>query len=66
MIRKMLENQIGELVFKAKGERTYREYHKDSGVDAAVISKIVKGKYIQKILKYIENLQVKELSREMV
>lgn len=44
----MLKNKVGELVFKAKGSRSYREYQKDSGVDAAIISKIVKGTYIPK------------------
>lgn len=41
-----MSNKIGELVLKAKGNRSYREYQNDSGVDAAVISKIVKGTYI--------------------
>lgn len=41
-----MSSDIGELVLKAKGNRSYREYQRDSGVDAAIISKIVKGTYI--------------------
>ena len=44
----MSKNKVGDLVLKAKGERSYREYQRDTGVDAAVISKIVKGTYIPK------------------
>lgn len=44
----MAKNKVGELVLKAKGDRSYREYQRESGVDAAIISKIVKGTYIPK------------------
>lgn len=44
----MGKNKVGELVLKAKGNRSYREYQRETGVDAAVISKIVKGTYIPK------------------
>ena len=45
----MAEQRISELVKKAKGEdRSLREYERDSGVDAAVISKIINGSYIPK------------------
>ena len=44
----MTKNKVGELVLKAKGDRSYREYQRETGVDAAVISKIVKGTYIPK------------------
>lgn len=44
----MSGNSLGNLVLKAKGDRSYREYQKDSGVDAATISKMVKGTYIPK------------------
>lgn len=43
-----MTSDIGELVLKAKGNRSYREYQRDSGVDAAIIAKIVKGTYIPK------------------
>lgn len=44
-----MRNELGELVKAAKGDdRTIREYAKDSGVDHAVISKIITGKYIPK------------------
>ncbi len=40
---------VGELVKKAKGEdRSLREYARDSGVDAAIISKMINGTYIPK------------------
>ena len=40
---------VGELVKLAKGEdRSLREYARDSGVDAAIISKIINGTYIPK------------------
>lgn len=42
----MEENTVKELVKIAKGERTLKEYEKDSGVDAAVISKIISGQYV--------------------
>ena len=44
----MSGNSLGNLVLKAKGDRSYREYQKDSGVDAATIAKMVKGTYIPK------------------
>lgn len=45
----MAENKIGKLVKKAKGEdRSLREYSRDSGVDAAIISKIINGTYVPK------------------
>ena len=38
---------LGELVKQAKGEdRSLREYARDSGVDAAIISKMINGTYI--------------------
>ncbi len=51
-----MANDIGELVLKAKGNRSYREYQKDSGVDAAIISKIVKGTYIPKKIETYRKL----------
>ena len=40
---------VGELVKRAKGEdRSLREYARDSGVDAAILSKIINGSYIPK------------------
>ena len=40
---------VGELVKRAKGEdRSLREYARDSGVDAAILSKIINGRYIPK------------------
>ena len=51
----MSENRLGELVKKAKGDdRTAKQYAEDSLVDAAVISKMILGKYVpqrQKIYK---------------
>ena len=45
----MAENNIGKLVKKAKGnDRSLREYARDSGVDAAVICKIINGTYVPK------------------
>ncbi len=42
-------NRISELVRQAKGEdRSLREYARDSGVDAAIISKIIGGSYLPK------------------
>ena len=41
--------RIGELVRRAKGEdRSLREYARDSGVDAAILSKMINGTYIPK------------------
>ena len=40
---------VGELVRQAKGEdRSLREYARDSGVDAAILSKMINGTYIPK------------------
>ena len=40
---------VGELVKRAKGEdRSLREYSRDSGVDAAILSKMINGTYIPK------------------
>ncbi len=40
---------VGELVKKAKGEdRSLRAYARDSGVDVAIISKMINGTYIPK------------------
>ena len=40
---------VGELVKQAKGEdRSLREYARDSGVDAAILSKMINGSYIPK------------------
>lgn len=40
---------VGELVWRAKGEdRSLRQYARDSGVDVAILSKIVNGTYIPK------------------
>ncbi len=45
----MSRTSLGELVKAAKGEdRSLREYARDSGVDAAIISKMIKGTYIPK------------------
>ena len=45
----MKEISVGELVRQAKGEdRSLREYARDSGVDAAIISRIINGSYIPK------------------
>lgn len=45
----MKEISVGELVKQAKGEdRSLREYARDSGVDAAIISKIINGNYTPK------------------
>lgn len=45
----MSGTSVGELVRRAKGEdRSLREYARDSGVDAAVLSKMINGTYIPK------------------
>ena len=45
----MKEISVGELVKQAKGEdRSLREYARDSGVDAAIISRIINGSYVPK------------------
>ena len=45
----MSSTSVGELVKRAKGEdRSLREYARDSGVDAAVLSKMINGTYIPK------------------
>lgn len=50
-------SKLSELVRLAKGDdRTLREYARDSGVDAAVISKIISGKYVPQKFKIYEDL----------
>lgn len=44
----MASNRLSELILKAKGDRSFRKYQKDCGVDAAVISKMANGTYIPK------------------
>ena len=45
----MKKTSVGELVKRAKGEdRSLRKYAQDSGVDAAIISKIINGTYTPK------------------
>jgi len=45
----MKKVSVGELVKQAKGEdRSLREYARDSGVDAAILSKMINGTYIPK------------------
>ena len=45
----MNQVSVGELVRQAKGEdRSLREYARDSGVDAAILSKMINGTYIPK------------------
>ena len=45
----MEQISVGELVKRAKGDdRSLREYARDSGVDAAIISKIINGTYTPK------------------
>lgn len=45
----MTDIRLGDLVRKAKGEdRSLREYARNSGVDAAVVSKIINGSYVPK------------------
>ena len=45
----MKKVSVGELVKRAKGEdRSLREYARDSGVDAAILSKMINGTYIPK------------------
>lgn len=45
----MSRTSVGELVRRAKGEdRSLREYARDSGVDAAIISKMINGTYVPK------------------
>ncbi len=45
----MNRTSIGELVRRAKGDdRSLREYARDSGVDAAILSKMINGTYIPK------------------
>ena len=52
---------VGELVKRAKGEdRSLREYARDSGVDPAILSKVINGNYIPKkpgIYKALTNPQ---------
>lgn len=59
----MAENNIGKLVKKAKGnDRSLREYARDSGVDAAIISKIINGTYIPKKTDVYKSLTSQEAS----
>ena len=45
----MKQVSVGELVKRAKGDdRSLREYARDSGVDAAILSKMINGTYIPK------------------
>ena len=45
----MKRDSVGELVKRAKGaDRSLREYARDSGVDAAILSKMINGTYIPK------------------
>ena len=45
----MKQDSVGELVKRAKGaDRSLREYARDSGVDAAILSKMINGTYIPK------------------
>ena len=46
---RMKKISVGELVKKAKGEdRSLREYARESGVDAAILSKMINGTYVPK------------------
>ena len=59
----MAENELGKLVKKAKGDdRSLREYARDSGVDAAVISKIINGTYVPKKTDVYKSLTSQEAS----
>lgn len=59
----MDENNIGKLVKKAKGDdRSLREYARDSGVDAAVICKIINGTYVPKKTDVYKSLTSQEAS----
>ena len=59
----MAQNNIGKLVKKAKGDdRSLREYARDSGVDAAVISKIINGAYVPKKTEVYKSLTSQEAS----
>jgi hypothetical protein len=52
-----MSNKLGDLVKKAKGEdRSLREYARDSGVDAAIISKMITGSYVPKNAKIYQSL----------
>ena len=52
-----MSNKLGSLVKKAKGEdRSLREYARDSGVDAAIISKMITGSYVPKSAKIYQAL----------
>ena len=45
----MAKSNLGELVETAKGtDRSLRQYATDSGVDVAIISRIINGLYIPK------------------
>lgn len=59
----MDENRVGKLVKKAKGDdRSLREYARDSGVDAAIISKIINGTYVPKKTRVYRSLTSQEAS----
>lgn len=59
----MAENALGKLVRKAKGDdRSLREYSRDSGVDAAIISKIINGTYVPKKTDVYKALTSQEAS----
>lgn len=52
-----MSNKLGNLVKRAKGEdRSLREYARDSGVDAAIISKMITGSYVPKSAKIYQSL----------
>lgn len=52
-----MSKKLGELVKLAKGDdRTIREYGRDAGVDPAIISKIIAGKYLPKKPKMLMDL----------
>ena len=52
-----MSKKLGELVKLAKGEdRTIKEYGRDAGVDPAIISKIIAGKYLPKKPKMLKDL----------
>ena len=56
----MPSTKVGELVLKAKGDRSYRVYQEESGVDAAIIHRIVNGTYIPKSLDIYKKLSAGE------
>lgn len=58
----MIETNLKDLVIAAKGERSLRQYAKDSGVDVAIISKIINGKYTPKDSDIYRKLTSEEAS----